>query len=467
MFVAFYSCCAYQVAFTEPQDCEKTPSNKPFGVQLLLHPLNDSGRKFMGQLASNELHVEIAIKSSRASDVWNFDVPPTPLTSVERYVGCQKRSGALYLKHISGSKVRQTGFSTGAHSCYLDKEEQVYVHGREGMDVLWKAEMSLAEGVHVLTARLLNTTSGFCWGHDVLHMVATGDGEENMTSGQFNTNVVWKHRIEQREKHALMNERLNLAGSYTILHPSLRDPSFLNQYLDPSLLTALKANDATILADVLRVEAPGVFGLAVFTPRFCHLLMEEMANANVQPILFTRPNTMNNYGIVLEEIGFGPWLDAFVDKVLNPLSELLFSEWGGGTLDSRHAFTLRYRVGEDEHLNRHMDQSEVTLNICLGGEFEGADLYFHGMRDHADEEEEIGTFNHRPGVGVIHVGQQYHGVNRLISGERHNMVVWGKSSKYRSSAAEVYAGKCESQRLESIKQHQNFQSTSDLSIDEL
>lgn len=35
-------------------------------------------------------------------------------------------------------------------------------------------------------------------------------------------------------------------------------------------------------------------------------------------------------------------------------------------LDSIHAFSIKYRLGEDISLDSHMDLSDITLNICIG-----------------------------------------------------------------------------------------------------
>ena len=42
-----------------------------------------------------------------------------------------------------------------------------------------------------------------------------------------------------------------------------------------------------------------------------------------------------------------------------------------GDLSDIHAFTVRYRENEDRLLDTHVDSSDVTLNLCLGGSFEG------------------------------------------------------------------------------------------------
>ena len=39
------------------------------------------------------------------------------------------------------------------------------------------------------------------------------------------------------------------------------------------------------------------------------------------------------------------------------------------------------RTGEDTELARHMDQSAVTFNVCLGGVFKNAEVSFEHQRD--------------------------------------------------------------------------------------
>ena len=71
---------------------------------------------------------------------------------------------------------------------------------------------------------------------------------------------------------------------------------------------------------------------------------------------------MNNYGIVLEELGLSQLLDELMHKYLAPLADLVFPEWGGASLDHHHSFTIRYRHGEDLDLAQHMDASDVSVS---------------------------------------------------------------------------------------------------------
>lgn len=72
-----------------------------------------------------------------------------------------------------------------------------------------------------------------------------------------------------------------------------------------------------------------------------HLLAEIRRASNVT--FLTRPNSMNNYGFLLREVGYGPWLDGLLDTALKPLGSSLFPLWGGTSLDSEHSFTISYR----------------------------------------------------------------------------------------------------------------------------
>ncbi len=84
---------------------------------------------------------------------------------------------------------------------------------------------------------------------------------------------------------------------------------------------------------------------------------------------------------MLTELGFKTWADEFSDKVLRVLGSVAFFPWGASSIGSQHSFTITYVKGEDEQISRHIDESEVTLNICLGGLFEGAEVEFEKQRD--------------------------------------------------------------------------------------
>lgn len=131
---------------------------------------------------------------------------------------------------------------------------------------------------------------------------------------------------------------------------------------------------------------------------------------------------MNNYGLILDEIGFTKFFDDFVEFIL-PLTTHLYSPLGS-KLDSHHAFIVQYKMTEDKDLDFHYDASEITLNVCLGKKFTGGSLYFRGLLEDPSTHDEDFEFNHKPGLACLHFGKHRHGANSITSGERYNLILW-------------------------------------------
>ncbi len=54
-----------------------------------------------------------------------------------------------------------------------------------------------------------------------------------------------------------------------------------------------------------------------------------------------RPNSMNNYGLILDEIGLSPFLNDLMLRYVAPFSSILYPDVGGDTLDGHHGFIVR------------------------------------------------------------------------------------------------------------------------------
>ena len=77
----------------------------------------------------------------------------------------------------------------------------------------------------------------------------------------------------------------------------------------------------------------------------------------------------------------------------------------------------------------HSDDSEVTLNCCLGeDDFEGGSVQFYGLRGTPDEGKLLGEIE-RPDVGkaIIHAGRHLHAVTDVTAGNRYALIVWTRS----------------------------------------
>eukprot|EP00435_Cladocopium_sp_Y103_P011112 s4231_g2.t2 len=179
-----------------------------------------------------------------------------------------------------------------------------------------------------------------------------------------------------------------------------------------------------------------VYSFPIFTLDFCALLMEEIRHFYGSKLPARRPNSMNNYGIILNEIGLEPMIFDLQDAVIQPLASVLFP-LEGSELESHHSFTIRYKGGEDTHLDVHTDDSDVTFNVNIFGNYTGAPLVFCGINGEPDHRHFRTAYQHQLGYAVMHRGRHRHGAEDITGGERMNLVVWSYSYNYRHSKESV------------------------------
>ena len=207
-------------------------------------------------------------------------------------------------------------------------------------------------------------------------------------------------------------------------------------------------------AGVLRQRPRGVFAFPALSLEFCRALREEVAHFEQSGFEPSRPNTMNTNGLLLYELGAYPrLLDPLVARLVAPVAAALFggdatTSPGAASLDHHRSFTVSYEVGKEVDLAYHHDDSEVTLNVCLGGDFEGGELLFGGLRDDPEERHLARTpVAHRPGMALLHRGSHCHEAVAVESGERTNLIVWCRSSETRRrTCARAAAPKSERER---------------------
>merc|ERR1711865_491237 len=137
-----------------------------------------------------------------------------------------------------------------------------------------------------------------------------------------------------------------------MLNPAIRT-LVAEALLEPSRSLARKKLLGSGLVDEI---IPGLaYSFPVLSLSFCEYLMEEIRHFYESGLPARRPNSMNNYGIILNEIGLEPLIDEF-QRLLQPLGELLFPG-AGNDWDGHHCFIVRYREGEDLGLDMHTDDS--------------------------------------------------------------------------------------------------------------
>jgi len=121
------------------------------------------------------------------------------------------------------------------------------------------------------------------------------------------------------------------------------------------------------------------------------------------------------------------------ENYLNPIAKVFFPDWIGDGLDSHRAFTVKYKLGEDRDLFTHFDNAEVTINVCVGKQFDGSELHFGNFRNYRNgNDSSLLSVSNITGSGIFHLSQQMHGSVPITDGERHNIVIWMRSSSIRN-----------------------------------
>ncbi|RDY02183.1 putative PKHD-type hydroxylase, partial [Mucuna pruriens] len=208
----------------------------------------------------------------------------------------------------------------------------------------------------------------------------------------------------------------------------------------PSFIGAIKENTEASFRSIMAEPIPGIFVFEMLQPQFCEKLISEVDHferwAHDNQIKIMKPNEMNNYGAVLDDFGLEAMLDKFMSDFICPISRVFYAELGGSSLDSHHGFVVEYGINKGVEMALHVDDAEVSLNICLRKEFTGGELFFRGVRceqhiNTGSKPGEIFDYCHVPGTAILHPGRHRHGARPITSGSRMNLVLWCRSSAFR------------------------------------
>jgi hypothetical protein len=306
--------------------------------------------------------------------------------------------------------------------------------------------------------------------------------------------------VEQALQESLHMDEFS--KEYTPLHPALHT-LVASDFIEDKLLAALSKASPGKLMRIVEEEAPDIYSFQVLKPELCQQLLDEIDHFNeyqarhkmVSPLL--HPTEMSKKPLsgqistagrpgytVLDELGLTSLLDELLSRVMAPLARLLYAEAVGGStsgstsgsaggaaagsgsgstvgdrfasLDWRHGYVISYSDAQGQHgkrtrLLKHTDDSELTLNICLGRTFKGGAITFGGKRGSTtsatllrSQSAENGNSRSNPdtvaeaivfptpGRAVVHLGQHIHEVQPVLEGERHMLIMWCRSSQYRA-----------------------------------
>ena len=165
---------------------------------------------------------------------------------------------------------------------------------------------------------------------------------------------------------------------------------------------------------------PPVFLLPVLTPDASEAIMTH-----------ARPGLVELRGhATAAQLGLAAFTAKLVKHVLGPAVHNLypgvrvdadashaFILWHAATDPDRAGASLwRHRSDTGEPTSEHVDDSTVTVNFTLGGDFAGSELSF-ACGDRL-------VVPQRPGLAVVHPGDLAHEVEPITAGERFNLVFW-------------------------------------------
>ena len=78
--------------------------------------------------------------------------------------------------------------------------------------------------------------------------------------------------------------------------------------------------------------------------------------------------------------GFFQMFQDLTNNIIIPISKKLWCGMGEDSLFHNNTFTVAYSKSMDKKLSLHQDESEVTVNYCVGNAgFTGGDIIFKGI----------------------------------------------------------------------------------------
>jgi hypothetical protein len=174
-------------------------------------------------------------------------------------------------------------------------------------------------------------------------------------------------------------------------YPALFENGFLDEWVHPDLFeikqdiekyyqdhteemstseSPLDEATAAKMSSKLHIECKEVYSFDCLSDYFLNIMNEELKNfyelSEKYNVDVRRPNSMNNYGVILNEIGMRPMISALQQQYIWPLARVLFPK-EGQQFDDHHSFIVRYQADEDLGLDMHTDDSdgECVLRLIL------------------------------------------------------------------------------------------------------
>ncbi|EFH70388.1 predicted protein [Arabidopsis lyrata subsp. lyrata] len=200
-------------------------------------------------------------------------------------------------------------------------------------------------------------------------------------------------------------------------------------FLLPAFRNAVSENTEESFRRIISEPFPGVLVFQMFQPDFFENLILEVENVR-------------------------KWAHETNFPIRRPNKTIFFPEECGAMFDSYHGFFIENDEDRDAPLGYHVDDSEITFNVCVRKQFEGGEISFVGTRCQKHKEtnikpeiakwlsnegnnyfslkQEVFRYFHTQGQAILHRGRHRHGARATApSCYRANMILFCRNSLFR------------------------------------
>ena len=234
-------------------------------------------------------------------------------------------------------------------------------------------------------------------------------GTEEFVQHEQQRVIEWQERMKLEKK---------LKQPWQVKHPLLR--TLCKQWLYPKLtksVTKLEYNWVNSELCILN---------KIFSKQFCENLIDESNNLVQSNHPYAQ---LDLTGIDLLMFGFEHLFQNFTLEILPSIIDKISTDSSNWNINYKdlyvfHAFVIYYNADNKQSKKHpiHVDDSYLTLNICLGGNFTGGNLRIY-------ENDSSISFPQSQGQLFLHPGNLNHSADKITSGERYNLVIWFKEKK--------------------------------------
>eukprot|EP00028_Trichosphaerium_sp_Am-I-7-wt_P010728 CAMPEP_0168533530 /NCGR_PEP_ID=MMETSP0405-20121227/17160_1 /TAXON_ID=498012 /ORGANISM="Trichosphaerium sp, Strain Am-I-7 wt" /LENGTH=327 /DNA_ID=CAMNT_0008559665 /DNA_START=140 /DNA_END=1123 /DNA_ORIENTATION=+ len=178
-------------------------------------------------------------------------------------------------------------------------------------------------------------------------------------------------------------------------------------------VTSMKADISP--TDIVETHSEDVYAFELIGKQCARMLIKEALNIDKSR------QKLNKDGLILNEFGFSNFIKSVSGDIIGKLIHKLYGLSEHEVLRGTVGMIVHYNMNGDIQHPVHVDDSDYTVNLCLGQTFTGGELVF------SKENESDVIVGHRPCYAIVHPGYRVHSTTSLTSGSRFNFILWLKS----------------------------------------